>query len=192
MAQKIKRQIISNNKCYLEGGIEIRLEEFNLNQLEGAGDNLREIADRITGTDNRQVMLMGRRGRGCILFSVQSRKDDALLEAMFQTLSDAAKYQLSKTRPGLLFAGLHGVSRRDLAELAHLESVPGKLPTALRVHASRFLDSESRRHVIGTCFASRGAITHMDNGASSESGAVYYFANDLSSLWRGEFGGLFK
>jgi hypothetical protein len=73
--------------------------------------------DDVTGTRNRETMVMGSPIGGAVVFTIQSAQDDDWKKATFDTLSDAAKRQLSGTRAGFLLASLDSLDAEQLRSI---------------------------------------------------------------------------
>jgi hypothetical protein len=148
------------------------------------------IAD-FTGTSNRESAIIGTPGKGVILLAIQSAKSDHLLKSIHDVLADAAKRQLTKTRPGILVAGLAGVDSEALIRVAGQDNASGQPNTLLARAAERFLDAPHRAHVVGLSFKGRSALNpgpgYVDSG-----GAAYHFSNAGSIFWEDAFRGLFR
>ena len=105
--------------------------------------------------------------------------------------ADAAQRQLTKKRPGLLFAGLHGIEANELLSLAKQDFDATKGPTALRVGVSNFLSNPDRDHVVGVGFLSRGRTEIASGNESNSGGTAYIFPKRESRFWQEVFSGLF-
>jgi len=85
-----------------------------------------------------------------------------------------------------------GVSSEMLVDVAAQDTTPGMQPTALRYAASAFLRSDSRRHVIGLCYLSRGSLQEKSGGNIDSGGTTYYFKNPNSTFWYSDFDSIFS
>ncbi len=196
----ITRQILIGQSSVLADGTEIRIEQFDVGRLmpNNAHDNSsidRETIDSITCTKNREALIVGRRDHGAIIVVLQSAEDDRYLEAMFNTLSESAKTQLTKTRPAIFAVGLQGTSYDSLRETAAQDFDALKAPTALRKEVSQFLASQQRDHVVGVAFLSGGERRFQRDTTSTQvtgaDGTAYYFPKRTVPMWHENFSGLF-
>ena len=80
------------------------------------------------------------------------------MKAIFDTLSDSAKRQLSGTRGGMFLVGLHGIDGGQLISIASQDKDPSQSPTALGLGVIDFLSGTSRNHVIGLGFLSQTGL----------------------------------
>lgn len=194
LAKELSRTILAGQDSILSNGAQVRLTEFDA-QLLGANpehdiSRLRAVVDGVTGTENCSVVTMGIRNGGALALVLQSRQDDQLLKSVFDTLSDAARRQLTGTRAGLLLAGFDAIEEAQIFSLAAQDDNPGN-PTALRVAVSRFISSELRDHVIGAGFVSRTTLRPSKNGVTASGGAAYFFPKTESRFWSDGFNNMF-
>jgi len=197
LAQSVVRYVLSgSSNCQLEGA-NLRIHEFDPALLEKLGEDglptiSRDRIDSITDTTNRQAMIVGRKSGGAIVFVLQSAQDDSLLTYVFDTLSKSASKQLSGERAGMFLVGLEGIEAESLMELAQQDSTGDQLPTALRMRVSDFLASQSRDHVVGVGFISKGALRPASGGVTDSGGSAYVFPKRESPFWNSDFSGLFS
>jgi hypothetical protein len=151
----------------------------------------RELLDEVSGTRNKEVVVVGTRAGGALVLAVQSAKDDDLLESTFDMLADSAGRQFSGGRAAMFVVGLDGLSAEHLLDVAYQDRDANAVPTALRVQTSRFLDSPSRSHLVGVTFLSASAIRPSIDGVVDSGGAAYYFSKPDSCYWSEDFRGLY-
>lgn len=197
LVEQIRKQILANENKTLESGAHIRVNEFDPGLLRGIAivpdsPAMRAVVETVTATKNRNAMILGRQNAGAIIFVAQSARNDTLLSAVFETASDAAKRQLTKTRPGLLVLGFDGIEADELRSVAEQDLTQAQEPTALRVAVSSFLTSEARNHVVGVGFVSRGALRPQVDGSLDTGGSVYSFNKEESSYWHTDFANIFS
>lgn len=178
-------------------GANLRIHEFDPEQLGDVGEDglpviTRDRIDSVTGTTNRQALIVGRKSGGAIVLVLQSAQDDSLLTYTFDTLSKSASKQLSKARAGMFLVGLEGLEAESLLELAQQDSNGDQPPTALRLGVSEFLASQDRDHVVGVGFISKGASRPASGGVIDSGGSAYVFPKRESSFWHSDFAGLFS
>jgi hypothetical protein len=197
LAQSVVRQVLSgSSNCQLDGA-NLRIHEFDpvlLGELGEDGNPVisRDRVDSITGTTNRQALIVGRKSGGAIVLVLQSTQDDSLLTYAFDTLSRSANRQLSGNRAGMFLVGLEGLEADSLVELAQQDSTGGQPPTALRLRVSDFLASQGRDHVVGVGFISKGASRPASGGVTDSGGSAYVFPKRESPFWHSDFSGLFS
>lgn len=187
--------IITAQSMALEDGSDIRVSEFDMATLGDVGtvdhpSISRGAIDKITATENREAMILGSK-TGAIVFVLQSRQDDKMLKYVFDTLSESAKNQVSKSRAALLLVGFHGIEGEVLLDTAKQDNDSEQPPTALRVAVSKFLANQERDHVVGVGFLSGSALDPELNGVVKSGGTAYVFTKEESSYWHQDFSGLF-
>jgi hypothetical protein len=149
------------------------------------------VIEKLTKTQNQESILTGTEAGGVLVFVVQSALRNDLMDAVFKTLGDAAKDQMTGTRPALLIAGFNGLSREHLLSIAQQDHDAHQQPTALATGVSHFLAAGHRGHVAGVAFLSRGALRPATDNAFDIGGRAYYFPNRESRFWHNDFDGLF-
>ena len=197
LAQSLVRHVLSgSSNCQLEGA-NLRIHEFDPALLGELGEDghpviSRDRVDLITGTTNRQALVVGRKSGGAIVLVLQSVQDDSLLTYAFDTLSKSASKQLSGERSGMFLVGLEGLEAESLLELAQQDSTVDQPPTALCLRVSDFLASQGRDHVVGVGFISKGAFRPSFGGVTDSGGSAYVFPKRESPFWHSDFSGLFS
>lgn len=196
LAKRVKQQINSGHSATLDDGTAIRITEFDLSRLgEVVRDHrpevVRLVIESVTGTKNREGMLLGADAGGAVAFVVQSAVEDDFMDATFGTLSDAAKRQLTHTRPGILITGFDGLDGEQLLSLAGQDRDANQPPTALALKVSKFLSSDHRDWVVGVGFLSRSALLPVTDGMVDSGGTAYYFPKPASPFWHDDLSGLF-
>ena len=196
LAESLVRHVLSGvSNCQLDGA-NLRIHEFDPLLLGDVGDDGRPVisrdqVDTITGTTNRQALIVGRKSGGAIVLVLQSAQDDSLLTYTFDTLSRSANRQLSGQRAGMFLVGLDGLEAESLLDLAQQDGAGDQPPTALRVRVSEFLASHGRDHVIGVGFISKGGLRPAAGGVTDSGGSAYVFPKRESPFWHDDFAGLF-
>jgi hypothetical protein len=196
LLNEIARAILVGVDLEIGHDAEVRIRDFDIAKYPDLGppmtEALRRDIDEITGTINRQAMILGRRKRGALVVVIQSRQDDSLLDYTFAAAGDAAARQLTRTRPGIVAIGFDGISPSQLVRTAQQDHDPKNPPTQLRRAVSSFLDSEQRRHLIGVAFLSHNELERMPGGHLSTGGTAYYFPQTDSHHWAESYRGLFQ
>jgi len=196
LAESVVRHVLSGtSNCQLEGA-NLRIHEFDPALLGEMGEDghpviSRDRVDAITGTTNRQALIVGRMSGGAIVLVLQSAQDDSLLTYTFDTLSRSASRQLSGQRAGMFLVGLDGLEAESLMDLAQQDGAGDQPPTALRVRVSDFLASQGRDHVVGVGFISKGGLRPAAGGVTDSGGSAYVFPKRESPFWHDDFSGLF-
>lgn len=197
LAMRVREQVLANESKTFDDGASVRVVEFDIALLRDVdlipdSPGIRAVVEKVTGTRNRDAMIIGRRNVGAIVFVAQSAGDDSLLDAVFKTASEAAKQQLTKTRPGILVLGFDGIEADELRSIAQQDHTKPGGPTALRKEVSKFLAGEARDHVVGVGFFSRAALIPQRDGSIDTVGAAYWFAKEESSFWHADFANIFS
>ena len=195
LADLLTKAVIAGRSTTLGDGSDVRLLEFSIGDYPSLGPpmspQLRADVDSITGTRNREVMLVGRRKAGAVVFAVQSLQDDPLIAYIFNTVDEAARSQLTKGRAGMVLVGMDGLSAAELASTARQDKNPNESPTVLRREVSKFLGGDSTSNVVGVGFLSRDEFGSGDNGQVTSGGIAYHFPKRESRFWHIDFDGLF-
>lgn len=196
LAKHVKSSVLAAQSTTLEDGSDIRVSEFDMATLgviwtDGSPAISREAIDQITATKNREIMILGNK-KGAIIFVLQSRQDDTMLQYVFNTLSKSAKKQFSKSRPALFLVGLQSIEAESLLDIAMQDNDPKQPPSALRFGVSDFLANQDRDHVVGVGFLSGGALKPELHGVVTNSGTAYVFPKKESTFWHEDFSGLFS
>lgn len=176
------RSAVLTGKTQTLSEYEIRLCDFDLvgTPFENSRPDEAAVQEFLGshGVVNRETMIFGRKGANVIALSLESRISDRLLAETFDTVSDAAKRQLSGQRPGIVCVKFEELTAEQIEELG----VERGEPTALRIGASKFLSSASARNVSVLSFFADGELTAMANGGISRGGRTYSFVNDANSF----------
>jgi len=198
LAKQVGKQIVCGQSAAFSDGSILNITEFDTSRLEITQNTLnpeeiRAALDEITDTRNREAIVIGKMDGGALAFAVQSAKDDTLMKAIFDTLSDSVKKnQLSGIRGGMFLVELFGIDEEQIISIASQDKDPSLPPTALRLGVSKFLSNSSRNGVIGVGFLSKGSLLPEQGDFIDSGGGAYFFPNRESSLWLDDFNGLFS
>lgn len=199
LAQFVVQQILSGQNQAVQDGSTVRITEFDADAARlPSPDNIptfnKVVLEKVTGTNNREMMIVGGRGVGYILIVLQSKLEDEFLIRVFETVAESAKRQVSMTRAAHYFVGLEGIGSEGLKEIAELEQDPGHPPTPLRRAVSDLLSRDSYDHIVGVGLLSRSETLVTSYGIvnSGSGGTVYNFPKRDSRFWHDDFGGLFN
>jgi len=196
LVKRVIGSVISTKSIVLNDGSDVRVSEFDMTTLGDIGTVerptiSRAAIDKITATENRECMFLGS-NTGAIIFVLQSRQDDTQLKYVFDTLSESAKNQVSKSRAALFLVDFHGIESEGLLNIAKQDKDPKLPPTALHVAVSKFLGNQDREHVIGVGFLSASALEPELHGVVKSSGTAYVFQKKESRFWHQDFSRLFS
>lgn len=193
LAQAFAKAISKRTPGPLVQGAEARIVEFDvaeLGEIYGGyvSAHARVALERISQTHNRETVVIGSQAGGALALTLQSEQDDTLLKAVFDTLSDSARRQLSGQRGAIFVVGLSGIEGDQLLELA--KSDKRGSPSALQLAVSQFLSGSGRDHIVGVAFISEGALRPGPEGAIDSGGTAYYFPKRQTPYWSEDFSGL--
>jgi hypothetical protein len=90
-----------------------------------------------------------------VVVVLRSLQSNELLGGMYHALKDAAKYQLTASRPGMVFMQLRNLTSTQLRELVKQQSEP-PLPNGLRVVTTRLFRGDARNHVHTVAYVAPG------------------------------------
>ena len=196
LCAEIVGAVLAGQSISLEHGGDVRITDFDIKAYPALGPDMTEQArvsvDEITRTQNREVMILGRKDRGAMVVVFQSAVEDTFLKSVFNVVDDAARRQLSGIRPGIVVVGLEGMSPNQLVATANQDQDLSQPATALRVAVSDFLRSESIPHLVAVAFASSDEMERTNAATMSSGGTAYYFPKRESSMWDEDFAGLFR
>lgn len=196
LVKRVIDSILAAQSTVLEDGSDIRISEFDMATLGNIGLVKRPVIssaaiDQITATRNRESMILGNK-KGAIVFVLQSRQDDTMLQYVFDTVSQSAKNQVTQSRPALFLVGFHGIEAEKLLDIAKQDNDTKQPPTALRGAVSDFLANQNRDHVVGVGFLSGSALNSELRGVTKSGSMAYVFQKKESRFWHEDFVGLFS
>lgn len=199
LAQIVASQALSGQAGFFEtDGVTVRTLLFDALQFGaelrtiGSGhEHQRRVLDELTGTTNKETVAMSTDANGAVVLAIQSKQDDTPLDAIVRTLKDSASHQFTRERAGMMVAGLDGLNAVQLLNIAKHDQDPEAVPTELRIHASRFLGSADRDHIVGTVFLSSSSLRPAVADTLDSGGTAYNFPNRESAFWSDDFSGLF-
>lgn len=152
-------------------------------------EQLRWLSKKLVGNGNPQLSAFFRPGEMAVITIIESDRKDRVLEAIFDVLSESARDQLSRQRPGAMFVQLHDLSADAIQSLAELDTLEPAVATGLQLAATRFLDRVDRQHVHALSFRSHGKISQasaidadVQTTTTSEGGQAYVFKNPHSPV----------
>ncbi len=168
-------------------------EPTRLRQLQSSSDRLeqRSLIDEISMTKNKEAMLQVTKDGGALLLVLQSERDDALLDSIFETLRASAQRQFSGERPAIFMTRISGLSTEDVLSLTKQDGDPSAVPTGLMMHMTKFMASGNRDHVVGVTLLSETSRGEDAHGRQESGGAVYYFSKRASPYWTQELDTVF-
>ncbi len=171
---------------------EFQIEGTPFEQATGQSDmpSIRAYIEKRFNVKNREIFVLGEKGKRALAVSVESRQPDTLIESLFADLKASADRQFSKTRPGLLcvqFIDLTNEQIRRMGTASNGES-PGT-PSYILRETSMFLASPSRSHIRSMVFRGRGDVgqsASIRDGFLTheiqEEGSAFFVTNDTHPL----------
>ncbi|KGX30401.1 hypothetical protein [Burkholderia pseudomallei] len=175
-------------------GVNVQVTDFDPAQLANLNlgrdlSSARAIVDRITGTRNRNVMVLGN-SDGAIVIALQSLQGDRFAQKVYETAREAITKQFTGTRPGILVLGIE-VSEPAMRRVFEQDADRNQNPTVLQAIADRIYDSENRNHVAGIGFLSQSATMDRRMDGETIGSVFYYFSNKNCSFRIPEFSSMF-
>lgn len=179
LAKRLASQILLGGSAQFDDGSSIRIADFDVVRLgdipSNADAEVRAAIDDVTGTRNREAMVIGTPRGGALAVTLQSAADDSLMAAVFGTLSDSAKRQLTGRRAAIFLVGFDGLDGDQILSIASQDRDPAQPPTSLRLAVSKFLSGNGREQVVGVGFLSRSALMPVKDGVVDTGGSAYCF-----------------
>lgn len=197
MAESVARHVLHRGPGeYTDGCARMVIAELDVRRLSSihskmSKSELRVLLDSVTGTKNKESVVMTTPNGGALVLAMRSERDDNVLDSIFETFRRSAPRQFSGSRPGIFVAGLNGLSAEQLLDVAQQEQDPSAIPTALRRYASRFLESASSAHLVGISFLSSTSLRPSNAGVHDSGGTAYYFPKREQPFWSDDFSGIF-
>lgn len=199
LAQLVASQAVLGQTGALESGdVKVQTHCFDplplsveLHRNGGKPDQLRGTLEKLTGTVNRETVVLSTEAGGALIMAIQSKEDDSLMDNVVRTLKGSASAQFTGKRAGMMVAGFQGLSSEQLLDIAKQDHDSGAAPTTLRLHASRFLGSKNRDHIVGAVFLSSSSLRPALVGIQDSGGTAYNFPKRESPFWSNDFSGLF-
>ncbi|QHE84063.1 hypothetical protein [Hydrogenophaga sp. BPS33] len=193
LAQAFAKAISNRASGPLVHGAEARIVEFDVAEVGEIHDgyvspHARAVLEKISQTHNRETVVIGSQAGGALALTLQSEQDDTLLKAVFDTLSDSSRRQLSGMRGAIFVVGLSGIEGDQLLKVAKSDNSGS--PSALQLAVSQFLSGCGRDHVVGVVFFSEGALRPGTDGVIDSGGTAYYFPKRQTPYWSEDFTGL--
>lgn len=198
LVERTLKVIMAESSQSFSDGYEIKLSYFDLSLLEGVDlknlkskdKRVRQLVDKLSQTDNREVMIIGTSKKSVVVV-LQANREDAVIGYLFETLSQSSKKQLSKIRPAIYMVEFTSVNAKELRNLAAQDFDIEQKPTGLNIRASHFLSNIGRQHIVGVGFLSNIEIGGEADGSFVGSGAAYFFPQKASEFWHDDFSGMF-
>jgi hypothetical protein len=136
---------------------------------------------------NREVLILGKKTKGALAVSIESRRDDSLMEKLFSELGDSAANQFSKTKPGVLCVQFMDLTDDQIRRMG--SSMDDRSPSYILLESSKFLSSPSRSHVHSIAYRAYGSVGQSESIhgdvrtiATQEQGSAYVISNDTHPL----------
>jgi len=199
LAQLVASQVLSGQTGALESGdVKVQTQCFDplplgleLSKTGGKPDQLRGTLEKLTGTVNKETVVISTEAGGALIMAIKSKEDDSLMDKIVRTLKCSASAQFTGKRAGMMVAGFQGLSAEQLLNIATHDQDPDAAPTELRLRASRFLGSKNRDHIVGAVFLSSSSLRPAVADIQDSGGTAYNFPKRESPFWSDEFSGLF-
>ncbi len=145
---------------------DVEVHEFQISgtpfeQASGQADmpSIRNFLEKRFNVENREVFVLGEKGKRALAVSIESRQSDTLVESLFSELSDSVARQFSKTRPGVLCVQFIDLANEQIQRMgsASDHELP-KRPSYILLETSKFLASPKRGHIHSAVFRGHGDV----------------------------------
>ena len=152
-----------------------------------AREAAKNFVEQLIGIENVNVIMMVQPARSAVVVTVESAQKDAMMGAMVRSMKETAKFQLTKTRPGVICIRFSDVTQKELLQLAY-EDKSGRA-SGLQIATSALLGRDDWRHVHtiayltpGEVIASRYTFGQILTQHVRERGQPYVFKNPYHEL----------
>lgn len=177
-------EVVFSGKSVMADDLDVHIMEFDVKDSpirdeEIDKNSLREFLGDQFGIRNSSIFLTYYPSKRSLIFSLESRTPDTMLDYMFDVIKDAHGRQLKGTHPSIICVKLEGLSASELEEIGKERG----FPTPLRRYTSQFLDSRRNSHLVAISFLADGPIEKMQDGAITQTGSSYFFDNPDSPLY---------
>lgn len=146
-------------------------------------DDLADFCSRLLGYEIGQAMTIFTPRKSATVVAIRSLKKDEFLKGIYRELKDAAAYQLSGQRPGIICVQFRNLTSNQLRDVAE-EPKRTNEPTGLQIMTAKFFDNEARAHVHTVAYVAPGQFVTKDFRAgdwrtqvTSEDAYSYFFTN---------------
>lgn len=140
---------------------EFQIQGTPFEQASGQADmpSIRTFMEKRFNVKNREMYVLGEKGKRALAVSLESRQSDSLVENLFSELSDSAARQFSKTKPGVLCVQFIDLTNEQIRRMgsASDDALP-KRPSYILLETSKFLASPKRSHIHSAVFRGRGDV----------------------------------
>jgi hypothetical protein len=182
LCKQIRGAILSGAHAKSDA-LDIRLHEFSLSSSpfitkEPDPGDIATFLRTSFSIDNTQTIALYFPGKRAMVLSLESAAKDRLVDYLYDVIKVAEK-QLSGSCGGVVCVKLEGLTSDELAELGAEVGTPN----ALRVLASRFLDSRRTSHIVCVSFFADGGLLQLDHSVVTQEGRSYYFPNPESPFF---------
>jgi len=120
---------------------------------------IRAFMEKQFNVKNREMYVLGTKGKRALAVSIESRQSDSVVENLFADLSDSAARQFSKTRPGVLCVQFIDLTDEQIQRIdSTSDEASPKRPSYILRETSTFLASPNRAHIHSLAFRGRGDV----------------------------------
>lgn len=141
---------------------------------------LREHLQSRGVSSNAHTLAKWRNNKAAIVITIQSEKDDQVIESILEHLADSARNQFSKDRPGVLCMHLADVSEEQLMELYNAEQSGQR--TGLGLAMNNLMRRRPHLHAIaitvdGVVNVRRSSNAYERRTSVMEENKIYVYTN---------------
>lgn len=162
----------------------ISLRNFDAKPFYESGNrwqigDVKKFLESQFGIRRQHAIALGTRNKGVLLIVNESGTRDDLVGETMSTLRDAARNQLSGTRPGVLCVRLEATTLAELNEIA--AEADGK-PSLMRLRVNKLFESSALKNVVWIIFSANGNVEAHSEGTYSLINGAYGFWNPISPI----------
>lgn len=171
---------------------EFQIEGTPFEQATGQADmpSVRAYMEKQFNVKNREIFVLGQKGKRALAVSVESRQPDTLVESLLADLKASAARQFSKTRPGVLCVQFIDLTNEQIRSMGTTSSAESSTTASYILReTSKFLSSANRSHIHSMVFRGRGDVGRTTairdgflNHEIQEEGSAFFVTNAYHPL----------
>jgi hypothetical protein len=134
-------------------------------------DDVRDYCNRVVGDEVGHTIMTFSPRQSATIIAVRSMQPNSPLMGVYRYLKEAARHQLSGSRPGAICVQFRNMTSAELRDLAAHPAQSGK-PTGLQLMTAKFYDSTARDHVHTIAYVAPGLFVRHQSVTFDAQGAI--------------------